>query len=101
MLYGWDATESDQYVTTTTVTADNPEDTSNDTTSTTYTFGATVYRLFDNSLSDLQIKTGQSIFYKIGVKIFDDSDPTKAVQIGNGISVFKELVVPEGAMQSL
>ena len=51
MLWGWDATESHESVTTQTVTADDPAVA--DTTETTYTFEVAVYRQFDNELSDL------------------------------------------------
>ena len=51
MLWGWDATESHQSVTTTTVTADSPS--LEDTSETTYSFEVATYRLFDNTLSKL------------------------------------------------
>lgn len=53
--------------------------------------------MFDNDLSQLQIKVGQKLFYKVGVKVFDDSASDSSVQLANGISTYMTMTVLDAA----
>ena len=99
LLWGWDATESHNSEETTTVTSDDPDQA--DTTQTTYTFEVATYRLFDNDLSALQITSGKQLFYKVGVKIFNDQQGDESVELANGISKYLELTVPDLAIRAM
>lgn len=105
MLWGWDATASDQSVNVTDEaiqTADeDPTEPEVLTSTTTYNFNVAMYREFLNSLSELQIAANQKLFIKIGVKIFDDSNEDNTVELANGISNYFEITVPESASWSL
>ena len=59
------------------------------------------YRLFDNDLSALQITSGKQLFYKVGVKIFNDQQGDESVELANGISKYLELTVPDLAIQAM
>jgi len=41
--------------------------------------------------------TEQTLFYKVGVKIFNDSGDDNTEELANGISIYKTLVVPNHA----
>ena len=94
-LWGWDATESHQSVSTITVTDDDP--TTTDQTQTNYIFEVATYRLFENELSSLNIQVGAQLFYKVGVKIFNGTFGDSTEELANGISNYMELTVPTGA----
>lgn len=81
MLWGWDATASNQSVMATVAT-----DTASESNATQYNFEAAIYRAFENDLSNLQIQANQNLFIKIGVKIFDNSHEDDSVLLANGIS---------------
>lgn len=62
MLWGWDATESDQSMTVTDAAIETADDDTEDpdwpelyTSTTTYNFNTAMYRKFQNDLSKLQI----------------------------------------------